>query len=352
MTQPQLRSSRPPRAPRILSPSPRRHLDAHAVCQSPVTGASAAMSAFCRLIHRGLLSLRPSCRFFPGQQDACAVAPLAHTVRTASSSSPVNLTYDVFDGKGESTPLVFLHGLFGSKSNFHSIAKSLVQRTGRKVLTVDARNHGNSPHSSELTYEAMTDDLKHLLAKLHIEKCVLIGHSMGGKTAMTTALSQSGLVERLVVVDISPARTTSRTNFRYYIQAMQEVKISSDIPRSTARRMAEDQLRTLVKERSVRQFLLTNLVEQNGHYAWRVNLEAIEAHLEDIMSFPSFNTVYDGPTLFLGGASSAYISSDDYPEIQRLFPSADIQYIPDASHWIHADKPLDFISSISSFLQS
>ncbi|MEQ2167893.1 hypothetical protein GOODEAATRI_008766, partial [Goodea atripinnis] len=189
---------------------------------------------------------------------------------------PVNLTYDVFDGKGESTPLVFLHGLFGSKSNFHSIAKSLVQRTGRKP----------------------------------------------------------GLVERLVVVDISPAQTTTRTNFRFYIQAMQEMKISTDIPRSTARRMAEDQLRSLVKaspvfflmplsisnircgklnmfillqEHSVRQFLLTNLVEVNGHYSWRVNLEAIAAHLDEIMSFPSLDSVYEGPTLFLGGASSAYI---------------------------------------------
>lgn len=164
------------------------------------------------------------------------------------------------------------------------------------MLTVDARNHGNSPHSPALTYEAMTSDLKHLLGQLHIEKCVLIGHSMGGKTAMTTALTQvsdhSGchltfltvrlslspvnlrlmlhltsfcffllflclclhlqpsLVERLVVVDISPAQSTTRTNFRYYIQAMQEMKISTDIPRSTARRMAEDQLRKLVKVRT------------------------------------------------------------------------------------------------------
>uniref|UniRef100_A0A3Q4G2A1 sn-1-specific diacylglycerol lipase ABHD11 n=1 Tax=Neolamprologus brichardi TaxID=32507 RepID=A0A3Q4G2A1_NEOBR len=294
------------------------------------------MSALCRLLQRGLLSGRPLCRLFPGQQDVSGVAP-------------VNLTYDVFDGKGESTPLVFLHGLFGSKSNFHSIAKSLVQRTGRKVLTVDARNHGNSPHNPVLTYEAMANDLNHLLAQLRIDKCILIGHSMGGKTAMTTALTQPALVERLVVVDISPAQSSTRSNFRYYIQAMQEMKISTDIPRSTARRMAEDQLRSL--EHSVRQFLLTNLVEQNGHYAWRVNLEAISAHLDDIMSFPNFDTGYEGPTLFLGGASSAYIS-DDYPEIQRLFPNADIQYIPDASHWIHADKPLDFISSIISFLQS
>ncbi|XP_048839860.1 protein ABHD11 isoform X1 [Brienomyrus brachyistius] len=287
-------------------------------------------------------------RSSPAAVAACDIRRGQHTIHW----SPVNLTYDVFDGKGTDPPLVFLHGLFGSKSNFHSIAKSLVQRTGRKVLTIDARNHGNSTHSPVLTYEAMTNDLQHLLGQLHITKCVLIGHSMGGKVAMTTALTQSDLVERLVVVDISPARSATRTNFHNYIQAMKDVKISSDLPRSTARRLAEDQLRELVKERSVRQFLLTNLVEQNGHYAWRVNLEAISNHMEDILSFPEFNATYHGPTLFLGGTSSAYISSEDYPEIQRLFPAAEIQYIPDASHWIHADKPLDFISSLITFLQS
>ncbi|KAK9955482.1 hypothetical protein ABG768_015354 [Culter alburnus] len=313
-----------------------------------------AMSALCRIFTRGLLCGPSSCLSASGPRDFCSgVSRLegagSESVRAASS---VNLTYDVFDGKVDSTPLVFLHGLFGSKSNFHSIAKSLVQRTGRKVLTVDARNHGKSPHSPVLTYEAMTSDLTHLLGQLHIGKCVLIGHSMGGKVAMTTALSQPNLVEGLVVVDISPSQTSARTNFHAYIQAMKEVKIASNIPRSTARRLAEDQLRKMVKERSVRQFLLTNLEEQNGDYGWRINLEAISNHLEDIMGFPDFNTTYEGPTLFLGGSSSAYISSEDYPEIQRLFPSADIQYIPDASHWIHADKPLDFISSIITFLQS
>ncbi|XP_048839861.1 protein ABHD11 isoform X2 [Brienomyrus brachyistius] len=307
------------------------------------------MSLFCRLLRGAFV-----CERRTGTRAFCCGSPLLDQGRrdSAGPASPVNLTYDVFDGKGTDPPLVFLHGLFGSKSNFHSIAKSLVQRTGRKVLTIDARNHGNSTHSPVLTYEAMTNDLQHLLGQLHITKCVLIGHSMGGKVAMTTALTQSDLVERLVVVDISPARSATRTNFHNYIQAMKDVKISSDLPRSTARRLAEDQLRELVKERSVRQFLLTNLVEQNGHYAWRVNLEAISNHMEDILSFPEFNATYHGPTLFLGGTSSAYISSEDYPEIQRLFPAAEIQYIPDASHWIHADKPLDFISSLITFLQS
>ncbi|MBN3308365.1 ABHDB protein, partial [Amia calva] len=281
---------------------------------------------------------------------------------SALSSRPVSLSYDVFDGKTTDTPLVFLHGLFGSKSNFHSIAKSLVQRTGRKVLTVDARNHGNSNHSPLLTYEAMTNDLHHLLKQLHIGKCVLIGHSMGGKVAMSSALQQPDLVERLVVVDISPRRTTMQTDFPHYIQAMKAVKIECHIPRSTARRLAEDQLRALVKKRSVRQFLLTNLVEQNGHYTWRVNLDAIAEHLDDVLDFPHFENRRETPFLWRKGMVLTFLpislppfsahSSDDYPEIQRLFPMADIQYIPDASHWIHADKPLDFISSVCSFLQS
>ncbi|XP_031427102.1 protein ABHD11-like [Clupea harengus] len=318
------------------------------------------MSVTCRFLSGGLLHRATSCVSMTTSRNACFSNARMHWIRQigtkantpAVSTRPVNLTYDVFDGKGDNTPLVFLHGLFGSKSNFHSIAKSLVQRTGRKVLTVDARNHGKSTHSPIITYEAMTNDLTQLLAQLRIGKCVLIGHSMGGKVAMTTALMQPSLVERLVVVDISPAQTTPLTNFPAYIQAMKEVKVPKDVPRSTARRLAEDQLRQLVKERSVRQFLLTNLTEEEGQYSWRVNLDAISNHLQDIMNFPAFNTSYEGPTLFLGGTNSAYISSEDYPEIQRLFPCADIQYIPDASHWIHADKPLDFISSISTFLQS
>ncbi|KAK6473363.1 protein ABHD11 [Huso huso] len=268
------------------------------------------------------------------------------------SARAVPLSYDVFDGTGTETPLVFLHGLFGSKSNFQSIAKALVQRTGRKVLTVDARNHGNSTHTPFMSYEAMTNDLMNLMSQLHVGKCVLIGHSMGGKLAMTSALLQPGLVERLVVVDISPSQTTMHTGFPSYITAMKAVKVDSGIPRSTARKQAEDQLRPFVKELAVRQFLLTNLIEQDGHYTWRVNLDAIIKHLDNIMSFPDFDTSYLGPTLFLGGGNSPYISSEDYPEIQRLFPNSDIQYIPDASHWIHRDRPMDFINSICTFLQS
>nr|XP_014427359.1 protein ABHD11 isoform X2 [Pelodiscus sinensis] len=239
---------------------------------------------------------------------------------------PLPLSYMVFDGPALQPPLVFLHGLLGSKGNFRAIARALVQRSGRKVLTVDARNHGESPHSPVMSYEAMSLDVQRLLRQLHLPKCVLVGHSMGGKTAMTLALQQA------------------------YIAAMRRVSIPARIPRSTARRLAEDQLSPVVQVSAVRQFLLTNLVESEGRYTWRVNLEAISHHLAKIMGFPVFHAPYPGPTLFLAGSDSPYISSEDYPEIERLFPEAEIQYIPGAGHWVHADKSQEFITAICNFL--
>ncbi|XP_030392406.1 protein ABHD11 isoform X2 [Gopherus evgoodei] len=158
------------------------------------------------------------------------------------------------------------------------------------------------------------------------------------------------LVERLVSVDISPTESVAVTDFLAYISAMRRVSIPNGIPRSTARRLAEDQLRPAIQVSAVRQFLLTNLVEAEGRYMWRVNLEAISHHIANIMGFPVFHTPYPGPTLFLAGSDSPYVSSEDYPEIERLFPEAEIQYIPGAGHWVHADKSQEFITAICNFL--
>ncbi|MBN3289797.1 ABHDB protein, partial [Polypterus senegalus] len=242
------------------------------------------------------LGFRYGCRWLPLRRIPHKLFPLSEIGirRNTTGASPVSLSYDVFDGRGTGTPLVFLHGLFGCKSNFQSIGKKLVQQTGRKP----------------------------------------------------------DLVERLVVVDISPSKTSTQTNFPTYITAMKAVKTDSNIPRSTAKRQAEDQLKPFVKDHSVRQFLLTNLIEENGLYIWRVNLDAITKNLDSLLGFPELDTSYSGPTLFLGGGNSPYISSEDFPEIQQLFPYSDIQYIEGASHWVHADKPHDFIKSIRTFLCS
>ncbi|XP_069470929.1 sn-1-specific diacylglycerol lipase ABHD11 [Ambystoma mexicanum] len=272
---------------------------------------------------------------------------------TRTNSSTVALAYDLFDGTLPDPPLVFLHGLFGSKSNFQSIAKVLVKKTGRKVLTLDARNHGSSPHSADITYETMSADVHRLLEQLHIQRCILIGHSMGGKTAMAVALQWPDLVAGLVSVDIAPSTTTAPiSNFKTFISTMKSVHVEANIPRSTARRLAEEQLSVVVKNPTVRQFLLTNLVEIDGEYTWRIDLESISKNLPHIMGFPEFHSSYSGPTLFLGGSESRYLSSEDYPEIERLFPEADIQYIEDAGHWVHSDQPPLFITAICNFLLS
>ncbi|XP_075710214.1 sn-1-specific diacylglycerol lipase ABHD11 isoform X1 [Rhinoderma darwinii] len=269
-----------------------------------------------------------------------------------SHGGVVTLSYDLYDGKAPGPPLVLLHGLFGSKSNFQSIARALVRRIGRKVLTLDARNHGSSPHCDIITYPTMSADVRHLLEQLNISSCVLIGHSMGGKIAMTLALQEPQMVERLVSVDISPSPTVPQIGFPQYIKVMQNIHLEGKMPRSRARRLAEEQLSATVKEASVRQFLLTNLVQENGHFKWRVNLDAISNHLQDILDFPEFQCSYPGPTLFLGGANSPYISSENYPDIERLFPCANVEYIQGAGHWVHAEQTKDFLNAICNFVET
>ncbi|XP_068025310.1 sn-1-specific diacylglycerol lipase ABHD11 [Melanerpes formicivorus] len=274
--------------------------------------------------------------------------PLVAAARSVVTAVP--LAHVEVPGREDRLPLVMLHGLFGNHGNFHTVAKALVSRGSGKVLTMDARNHGSSPHSPLMTYEAMSLDVQHLLTRLGITKCIVLGHSMGGKTAMTLALQRPDLVERLISVDISPVTTALVSEFSTYISAMKSVRIPDGLSRSAARQLADDQLSPVVQLPHLRHFLLTNLVEVEGRYTWRLNLEAISHHLTDIMNFPVFHKPYLGPALFLGGSKSPYMSSKDYPEIQRLFPKADIQYIEGAGHIVHQEKFAEFITAVSKFL--
>ncbi|XP_042828190.1 protein ABHD11 isoform X2 [Panthera tigris] len=267
-----------------------------------------------------------------------------------SSSGRSGTERRLLDGEAARPALVFLHGLFGSKTNFNSIAKALAQQTGRRVLTVDARNHGDSPHSPDMSYEAMSQDVQDLLTQLGLVPCVLVGHSMGGRTAMLLALQRPELVERLIAVDISPVETTSNSDFPSYMAAMRAVDVPDDMSRSSARKLADQQLSTVIQDPAVRQFLLTNLVEVDGRFVWRVNLEALAQHVDKILAFPPRQESYPGPTLFLLGGNSQYVHPSHHSEIRRLFPQAQMQTVPNAGHWIHADCPQDFMAAIRGFL--
>ncbi|XP_059549439.1 protein ABHD11 isoform X3 [Myotis daubentonii] len=220
------------------------------------------------------------------------VAPSSSGHRGAEPRRSVPLSYTLLDGEAALPALVFLHGLFGCKTNFNSIAKALARQTGRRPE----------------------------------------------------------LVERLIAVDISPVNTTSSSDFPAYMAAMKTIDIPDKVSRSSARKLADKQLSPLIQDMAVRQFLLTNLVEVDGRFVWRVNLDALAQHVDEILAFPPRQESYPGPTLFLLGGNSEFVPPSHHPEIRRLFPVAQIQTVPDAGHWIHADRPQDFMAAIRGFL--
>ncbi len=231
-------------------------------------------------------------------------------------------------------PLVILHGLFGQSDNWTSLARAWSEQY--RVFVLDQRNHGQSPHAEIFDYPSMAEDLRETLDSLGLEKIYLLGHSMGGKTAMFFALKYPERIEKMLVADIGP---------RYYrphhtdiIAGLQSVKPET----LSSRAEAEQRLSTLVPEASTRQFLLKNLYRtEEGGFAFRFHLSAIASQIEHIGKAvpPETSTV---ETLFVRGENSRYILPEDWPAIQAQFPNATLETIAGAGHWLHAEKPSEF----------
>ena len=253
----------------------------------------------------------------------------------------LDLSYEV---TGEGPPLIVLHGLFGAARNWRAIARGLTDTY--RVWTLDLRNHGDSPWGDNMSYEAMADDVRAFMAAQGIEGAAVMGHSMGGKTAMTLALMHPELVGALIVVDIAPVKRPP--DLRSYVKAM------ADIDLTTLNRRAEvgELLAPAVEDRSVRAFLLQNLAITNGHLQWRLNLDVIGRQMEVIGGFPEdlLDRQYAGPTHFIAGALSAYVKPEHRDLILRLFPSATMSVIAGAGHWVHAEKPESFQRAVRRFL--
>ncbi|XP_061162858.1 protein ABHD11-like isoform X1 [Saccostrea echinata] len=278
--------------------------------------------------------------------------------RRSSDYSAVNLAYDYQhqpQGNVSGPPLFIMHGLMGSSSNWASLSKVLA-KTGRKIIRLDARNHGDSPHSENMSYEVMSLDVLKVMDDLQIEKACLMGHSMGGKAFMTTALLHPERVSSLIVVDVSPAPSPGAKYFPSYLECM--LKISTRLPElegmslTKARAIVVDTLKEVEEHLGVRQFLAANLTQVNGRLKWRVNLDAIINNYQELASFPKFDAKYEGPTLFVGGERSQYISPSTKPDIMNLFPNAVIEHIPQAGHWVHSDNPAQFLECVLKFLNA
>ncbi len=255
----------------------------------------------------------------------------------------VGLSFTQF-GSGE--PLVILHGLFGSKRNWASVAAKLA--ADRRVIVVDMRNHGESPRHDRHDYPALAADVAALIDREVGGAAAVLGHSMGGKAAMVLAVMQPELVERLVVVDIAPVRSSGTL--------IDVVRALRDVPLADYSRRAEVEaaLAGAIPDPAVRGFLMLNLASGPDGFAWTVNLEALERNFDDILGFPALpaGRRFVGPTLFVVGGRSDYVRPDHHAEIERLFPAAVIDTLPGAGHWVHADAPGPFVGAVRRFLTS
>ncbi len=246
---------------------------------------------------------------------------------------------------GTGQPVIILHGIFGVSDNWVTLGKKLAEKFS--VYIPDQRNHGKSPHSATFNYFAMADDLLEFITEHKLERPMIIGHSMGGKVAMTFALEHPEMAERLVVVDISPRKYPGRNVHFDMIAAMMAVNFDAVHSRAEVEQLLE----TSIPNRRIRMFVMKNLYRKTRHsFDWRLNLEALNANMDYVFEGVESSDTYEGPTLFIRGGRSDYIVDADIPLIRKLFPAAQIQTIEKASHWVHAEAPAELCSHFSAFL--
>jgi esterase len=255
---------------------------------------------------------------------------------------PLPLHHRELGGAGE-PPIVLLHGLLGSSRNWQTVGRELA--TGRRVLALDLRNHGLSPHADDVSYAAMASDVAAWLDQQGFPAAELVGHSMGGKVAMLLACRQPARVGRLVVVDIAP-KDYDWPAHRAEFAAMNAL----DLGRLASRAEAEALMEPQVPDWAMRKFLTTNLERsEGGAWRWIVNLPALTAGLAEIEGDAlADRDRYAGPALFIAGGDSRYIQPEDHPEIREHFPAAQIETIPASGHNPHIEAREAFVRLVTA----
>jgi pimeloyl-ACP methyl ester carboxylesterase len=249
-----------------------------------------------------------------------------------------------FQTYGHGAPVLILHGLFGSLQNWQTISRRL--GTHFQVFALDQRNHGASPHSAEMNYRVMVEDLLEFLESQHLNRASLIGHSMGGKTAMMFSLLYPERVDKLIGADIAPR------GYPPHHQQILEALMGLNLSSFRSRGEIDAALATAIPEIAVRQFLLKNLAhEPNGGFSWKLNLPAIQANYSRLNEAMPNDHSFDRPALFLRGEASDYIRDSDWPLLQQLFPRAELVTLPAAGHWLHVDAAEKFLAAVQKFLE-
>lgn len=243
---------------------------------------------------------------------------------------------------GTGRPLIILHGLFGSSDNWFTLSRTFAQH--HTVYLVDQRNHGQSPHSPEMNYGVLAEDLHDFISEHHLDGPDIIGHSMGGKAAMNFAVKYPNLLRKLVVVDIVPKAYP--VHHDAILDGLHAIPLSS----LTSRTEADKLLVPFVPEPDVRQFLLKNLArDEHGRFIWRVNLSAIDNNIEALGEGMVFSGKHDGPCLFIRSEKANYYAPGDETRIKGLFPNAELVSM-DTGHWVQAERPEAFARLVLDYL--
>lgn len=259
-----------------------------------------------------------------------------------SNNESLQLHYKEF---GEGHPVIILHGLLGSLDNWQAIAKALA--TSFHVYIIDQRNHGRSPHSDLFNYEVLAEDLLHFLQLHNIQKAHIIGHSMGGKVAMQFAGLHPEMVAKLVVVDIGPGGLEDRHSTIF------QSLLNAPLLTATIRDEVYQYLKHNIDEETTVQFLMKSLVrnDEGVGFSWRFNAKGLWDNYRNIAAAVDTDIRFNRQVLFIKGEQSDYINAQEYASIAAMFPNNEVEEIKGAGHWVHADKPEDFIRAVTNFLK-
>ena len=259
---------------------------------------------------------------------------------------------------GQGEPLVILHGLFGSSDNWMTLARSLQDKY--TLYLIDQRNHGQSPHHKTHTYESMAMDLQEFVSKENLNTFHLLGHSMGGKTAMVYSSIFPQNLSALVIADITPLGYSRLNEYSPHIIShlnIIQAMLSVDLVHASSRTAIEEQIKNLIPNPSVRLFILKNIHRRSDNtFEWKLNIpaihEALPAMMGPVLEDKKMYPITGFPVLFLKGEKSDYINSENIPSIFSHYPNAKLVIIPEAGHWLHADQPVLFKNALLDFLPS
>uniref|UniRef100_A0A5S6QZY9 sn-1-specific diacylglycerol lipase ABHD11 n=1 Tax=Trichuris muris TaxID=70415 RepID=A0A5S6QZY9_TRIMR len=260
------------------------------------------------------------------------------------TNNSVNLAYDVTAAQFDpsSRPVLILHGLFGNKGNWRSTASALQRKLSNRVYTADLRNHGDSPHRPSMTLKEMAKDVISLIRRLDLgaTELSLIGHSLGGRVATLVALQEPAIVQRLLLVDISPRQMNQPDQIiTVALEALKKCPLRGDY--SEVRRNAFKDLMKTLNNKEVTEFLLTSLNAKKGEPpAWKFNIEAIDSHMSDILRLDiEPGSSFAKPTCIIRGEKSSYVRDEDLPLCNRFFPHLEVHTVENVGHWVHSENP-------------